>query len=212
MRMGLAMRLRRLGCMAIVIGVVVGCSHMTSGAAVREPFSGEDKCARVSAPMTMIEPQHSGEPIMRIPHPKNWERSTMLDSELIRYAMANSGIAANSFAPTALVTLEDVTAHRGSPEEIFDMEWDGLVKVAGGTDLVTTSDTPVCGFPAQRATFALPRSGNIPPRKGTAITVVTTGERKYAAVIGLQTTEPDKPAYVDDAKTILDGFQIMTDQ
>jgi len=212
MRMGLAMRLRRLGCLTTLISVVVGCSHMTSGAAVRQPFIGEDKCSAVPAPMTMIEPQRSGEPIMRIPRPKNWERSTMLDSELIRYAMANADIAANNFAPSALVTLEDVTTHRGSPEEIFDMEWEGLVNLAGGTDLVTTSDSPVCGFPAQRVTFALPRMGAIPPRKGTAIAVVTTGVRKYAAVVGLQATQPENPAYVDDANDILDGFQIMTDQ
>jgi hypothetical protein len=162
--------------------------------------------------MTTIEPQRTGEPVMRIPHPQNWERSTMLDSELIRYAMANAEIAANEFAPSALVTLEEVTAHDGSPEEIFDMEWDGLVKLAGGTDLVRTSDSPVCGFPAQRVTFALPQMGAMPPRKGTAIAVVTTGEHKYAAVIGLQTTQPDKPAYVNDAKTMIDGFQIMIDQ
>lgn len=135
----------------------------------------------------------------------------MLDSELIRYAMANSAIAANDFAPSALVTLEDVTVRGGSPQEIFAMEWEGLVKMAGGTDLVTTSDSLVCGFPAQRVTFALPRMGAVPPRSGVAMAVVTSGARKYAAVIGLQTTEPDRPAYADDAKTILDGFQIMTE-
>jgi hypothetical protein len=212
MHMGLATRLRRLGGLTILVSVLVGCSHLTSGAAVRQPFVGEDKCTAVSSPMTMIEPQHSGEPLMRIPHPTNWQRSTMLDSELIRYAMANADMAANHFAPTALVTLEDVTEHGGSPKEIFRMEWDGLVKLAGGTDLVTTSDSPVCGFPAQRVTFKLPQMGAIPPRDGTAIAVVTTGERKYAAVMGLQTTQPDKPAYVDDAKTILDGFQVMVGQ
>jgi len=210
--MGLATRLRRLGCLTIVTGAVVGCSHVTSGVAVRQPFVGEDKCAAVSAPMTTIEPHGAGEPVMRIPHPHDWERTTMLDSELIRFAMANADQAANNFAPSALVTLEDVTSHGGSPEEIFAMEWEGLVKLAGGTDLVTTSDSPVCGLPAQRVTFTLPRMGAIPPRSGTAIAIVTSGERRYAAVIGLQTTEPDKPAYVDDAKTILDGFQIMTDQ
>ncbi|MGX9791378.1 LpqN/LpqT family lipoprotein [Mycobacterium sp. MMS18-G62] len=209
--MRLKTRLRRLGCLTIVTSAVAACSHMTSGVAVRQPFIGEDKCTSVSAPMTTIEPQRSGEPVIRIPHPENWERSTMLDSELIRYAMANAGMAANNFAPSALVTLEDVTTHDSSPGEIFDMEWDGLVKLAGGTDLTKTSDSPVCGFPAQRVTFALPQMGAIPPRKGTAIAVVTTGEHRYAAVIGLQTTQPDKPAYVDDAKTILDGFQVMVE-
>lgn len=195
----------------IATGTAVGCSHVTSGAAVKQPFVGEDKCAAVSAPMATIEPQRNGEPVMRIPRPHDWERTTMLDSELIRYAMANANIAANNFAPSALVTLEDVTAHGGTPQEIFAMEWDGLVKLAGGSDLVTTSDSPVCGFPAQRVTFALPRMGAIPPRKGQAIAVVTPGAHRYAAVIGLQTTAPDKPVYAQAAKTILDGFQIMTE-
>jgi hypothetical protein len=209
--MGLAMRLCRLGFVTVVTSAVVGCGHMTSGVAVTQPLVGEDKCTAVSARMSMIDPQHDGEPVMRIPKPRNWERTTMLDSELIRYAMANSAIAANDFAPSALVTLEDVTVHGGSAEEIFAMEWEGLVKMAGGTDLATTSDSPVCGFPAQRVTFALPRMGAVPPRSGVAMAVVTSGARKYAAVIGLQTTEPDRPAYADDAKTILDGFQIMTE-
>jgi hypothetical protein len=60
-------------------------------------------------------------------------------------------------------------------------------------------------------TFTLPRMGDIPRRSGEAIAVVTTGERRYAAVVGLQTSQPDKRAYVEAAKTILDGFQIMTE-
>jgi hypothetical protein len=211
MHMGLGARLRRFGGLALVSWAVAGCTHVIDGAAVRQPFVGEDKCSAVSAPMATIEPQHAQEPVMRIPHPPDWERTAMLDSAVIRYAMANSAIAADHFAPTALVTLEDVTSHGGSPQEIFAMEWDGLVKFAGGGNLVTTSDSPVCGFPAQRVTFTLPRMGDIPRRSGEAIAVVTTGERRYAAVVGLQTSQPDKRAYVEAAKTILDGFQIMTE-
>jgi hypothetical protein len=202
------MRLRLLACVTIATSAVVACGHVVDGNAVRQPLAGEGNCAKVPAPMSTIYPKHDGEPVMRIPQPPSWQRNTMLDSEVIRYAMDNPTLIANEFAPNALVTLEDITTKGGSPHEIIAKEWDTLTKI-GGSDLVTTSDSPVCGLPAQRVTYKLPQMGAIPPHSAAALAVITPGVRKYAVLIGLQTTQPDNPTYAADSQTILDGFEIL---
>jgi hypothetical protein len=206
--MGAARWLRRLACVTIATSSVAGCGHVIAGVAVTAPLPGEGECTVVSAPLTTIEPKHDSEPVMRIPQPPNWERNAMLDSDLIRFAMSDVALAANKFAPSAAVTLEDVTTKGASPEDVIAAEWDS-VRAVGATDLVVTSDRPVCGFPAQTVTYKLPKMGVISARDGVGLAVVTPGVRKYAAVISVQTTEPHNPTYIADAKTVLDGFQIL---
>jgi hypothetical protein len=46
---------------------------------------------------------------MRIPLPQGWERSTKMDSESIRFAIRNPGLAADGFTPNAVVTVEEMT-------------------------------------------------------------------------------------------------------
>jgi hypothetical protein len=144
---------------------------------------------------------------MRIPTPEGWERSTELDSELIRYTLGNPSMTEAGFAPNVIVTLETVPAN-ASAEEVLAAQWDAMASV-GVTDIVPTSDSPVCGFPAQRVTYSLPQMGQVPARSGVAIAVVTTGAQRFTSVVGLQTTNPQDPTYVEDSTTILDGFQIL---
>jgi len=51
------------------------------------------KCEQVSAPMTDIPTRTDQEPRLRIPQPQGWERTTKLDSETIRFALRNPGLA-----------------------------------------------------------------------------------------------------------------------
>jgi hypothetical protein len=206
--MGSASQWARLACVIITVWAIAGCSTQISGTAVRQTLAGEADCTKVSAPMATIEPQNDAEPLMRIPTPDGWERTTMMDSELIRYAMGNPSLAVDSFAPNVVVTLEPVPANAGSPEDVIDAQWEALQSV-GGTDIEPTSDSPVCGFPAQRISYRLPSMGEIPPRSAAAVAIVTTGAERWTTVIGLQTVEPDNPGYVEDSTTILDGFQIL---
>src|SRR5689334_17124824 len=140
--------LRNLGCVTIAT-TVVGCSHVVAGQAVRRPLPGEGNCTPSSGPMATIDPLHDGEPVMRIPQPPDWKRNTMLDSDLIRYAMSDRALIADRFAPTVAVTLEDVTGKAASPDEVIAGEWASVRLLGGASDLVVTSNRPVCGFPAQ---------------------------------------------------------------
>lgn len=205
---GLATWLRRASWVAIV-AALAGCGHIVEGKAVMQPLAGEDNCAKTSGPMVTVEPENDTEPVMRIPQPPNWKRDTRLDSQLIRYVMTNRSLIANRFAPYAAATLEDVTAKDVPPEQVIAGEWDSIRAIAGASDLTITSSRAVCGYPAQTVTYTVPQMGAIPTRYGTALAVVTPGVRKYAAVVTVQSAEPTNPTYVADAKTIIDGFQIM---
>ena len=55
-----------------------------------------DKCESVSAPLTDIPTRTDQEPTMRLPVPEGWERSTKMDSENIRFAIRNQGLAADA--------------------------------------------------------------------------------------------------------------------
>ncbi|PRC60703.1 hypothetical protein C6A85_16690, partial [Mycobacterium sp. ITM-2017-0098] len=44
-----------------------------------------------------------GEPRLRIPVPAGWERNTMMDSQVIRYAIVAMDLVADGFATSAVV-------------------------------------------------------------------------------------------------------------
>ena len=207
MGVGSPSRLRWLACAALSSATVAGCSHVIDGSAVRQPLIGEADCPKVAAPMTMILPNRDGEPLMRIPEPQDWQRTTMLDSEVIRYMMRNPSLAAS-----AAVTIEDVTNTTETPQEIIAAEWAGATAVVGATDVIATSDDPVCGFPAQTVTFKVPTRGALPNLTGVSLCVVTTGTPRHAVVVTVQSANPDDPTYEADSRTILDGFQVMLER
>ena len=57
----------------------------------RSPLAGANasQCETVDAPLTTIPAVKDDEPVMKIPQPEGWVRSTKLDSELFRFAMLN---------------------------------------------------------------------------------------------------------------------------
>jgi hypothetical protein len=197
-------RLRLLAYVTVFAGVLVGCGRVVDGAAVMQPLAGEDDCAKVSAPLSTILPQHDGEPMLRLPQPAGWERLTAMDSEVVRYMTRNPSLRAS-----AAVTQEDVTKSNASPEDIIAAEFSNATTFVGATDVVTSPHPPVCGYPAGTVTFNVPQRGGIPPLSGLALAVITTGARKYAVVVTVQTAEPDNPTYVEDSKAIVDGFQVL---
>jgi hypothetical protein len=190
------------------IASVVGCSHLIAGTPVTQTLAGGGNCLTVSAPLSTIEPKTDTEPLMQIPQPPGWERTTMLDSEIVRYALVNRSLTTNRFAPSAIVTVEDVTNKGLSPKEVITQEWLGVTTMAGGTDMVTMSDEPVCGLPAQQVTYKLPAVGGIPARTASALAIVTPGVKKYAVVVSVHTSDPNEQTYLDDSFKILRGFHI----
>lgn len=165
-------------------------------------------CAETSAPMSEIPHKAGAEPLMRIPQPDGWERSTQMDSELIRYVVVNSGLFANSFAPNVVVTLERINGTDQTPQQVLDAERNGLVSMGGATDLVVTPGT-VCGLKAETVTYTAAGAGAAPPRPDTVLIVVGPfGGDTYAATVTAQTTDEGNADYQRDTRTILDGFEM----
>lgn len=193
------------------LSVLVGCTTVVSGSAVKAPGAANVKssaCEDVSTLMTPIEQRAPGEPQLRIPQPQGWQRTKMLDSEVIRYAMGNKALTANDFSPTAVVTLESGPG-TDDQQKIFDEERSALVDRLGATDLSTTTAT-LCGHGAEIVDYTAPPMGRIPPRKVKTLMVAARfGDSTYVATVTIQGTDPGNSTYARDANTILTGFQML---
>jgi hypothetical protein len=162
---------------------------------------------------------------MRIPVPPGWERSTKMDSEQIRFAIRNQGLAADDFTPNAVVTLQKVGIDVGKPEQILEAQNEQLKKKLKLTDL-TSTPADVCGAPALSTTYTAPEVDlgkkiprrakdkapplpTIPPRNATSLGVVyRSGDANWVATLTVQTVKPDNQTYIKDAAEILKGFQL----
>ncbi len=192
---------------AVMLAVTVaGCSSAQLSA---------DKCQTVSAPLTDVPTRTDQEPKMRVPVPPGWERSTKMDSENIRFAIRNPGLAADGFTPNAVVTLQKVAADIGKPEQILDAQNQQLAKKLKVTDMNSTP-AEVCGAPAMSTSYTAPevkvspKIKPIPPRRATSLGVVyKSGDVTYVATVTVQTVKADNPTYLADSEMILKGFQLL---
>lgn len=204
-------RLTRAAVATAVLSTLVGCTTLVAGSAVKAPGAENAKagpCEDVSAPMTSIESHALGEPQLRIPQPRGWERTTLFDSQIVRYAIVNRDLIAKKFAPNAVVTLESAD-DSANPQEVLDGERRGLTAGLGATDLVTTP-TARCGYRAESVTYTAPPMGEIPARRATMLAVVGVfGGKTYATTLTVGSADPDNAAFARDAKTILTGFQML---
>ncbi|WP_375487130.1 LpqN/LpqT family lipoprotein [uncultured Mycobacterium sp.] len=165
-------------------------------------------CADVQAPTVAIPAHSDAEPRLRIPTPEGWQRSTMLDSELIRYVVTKPALRSGGFTPNVVVTLESVPGGR-DPRSVLDDERQELIRTGVGTNLAVTDQT-LCGYPAQMVRYTAAAMGAIPPRPATVLTAAADlGNRTYAVAVTIQTTDPDNPVYRHDAEEILTGFQML---
>jgi hypothetical protein len=145
---------------------------------------------------------------MNIPQPPGWERSTMMDSELIRFAMLNESLADETFAPNVVVTLESAPAIE-EPEVVFDSRRQALESAFAATGLRVVEHT-LCGLPAETLHYQTPTLGNVPPHPAIAVlAVLHTDNMTYAVSVTVQTTDPENPVYKHDAEEILNGFPLL---
>ncbi|MFA4085286.1 LpqN/LpqT family lipoprotein [Mycobacteroides salmoniphilum] len=151
-------------------------------------------------PRVTLDAKGADEPVLSIPLPSGWRRSTEMVSEMVRAAIVNTGLRANDFSPNAVVTLEDLTGKVPSVQQGVDAEIAAVEQ--GGMAVTSRTAGTVCGHPSSTITYTLKN------RPVTALIVVSEHERKiWAAVVTVQTTEPENPEYVAGKKAILDGFQ-----
>lgn len=166
-------------------------------------------CREVSAPLSPIESRSTAEPVLRIPQPFGWKRAFGPDSEMIRFAMGDRGLAADGFMPTAVVTLESAPGTNQDQQKIFDQERATLTDRLGVTNMHTTATT-LCELRAEVLSYDAPATGEIPPRKAkTLIVVGAFSGNTYAVTVTVQAADPRNPIYVRDSRIILTGFQML---
>ncbi len=196
---------------ALALLAAPGCSKVVTGSATLDPHAPRPKpgqCEQVSAPLTAIDSRAAGEPQLKIPQPTGWERASMLDSDVIRFTMRNKDLEADSFMPTAVVTLESVPATSDN-QAIFDQERAALVDRLGATDVQTLSTTR-CGDEAELVDYDAPSMGRIPPRKARTLMVAGTfHDNTFVSTVTVQSTEPGNNTYTRDTDTVLTGFQML---
>ncbi len=204
---------------AVALLATPGCTKLIAGTAnhvagapappVKAPPVKPPICKQVSAPLAPIQSRAPGEPLLRIPQPPGWQRAAQLDSEIIRYAMANEGQAADDFMPTAVVTLESAPGTTEDQQQIFDQERATLSDRLGVTNMQTT-ETTLCGRKAELVSYDAPAMGQIPPRKATTLIVIGAfSGNTYAVTVTVQAADPNDPGYARDSHTILAGFQML---
>jgi hypothetical protein len=170
--------------------------------------SDASRCETVDAPLTTIPALRDDEPVMKIPQPQGWVRSTKMDSELLRFAMINRSLARDDFASNVVATLESAPGIE-DPHGVFESQRESLESRFGATDLRVTDHT-LCGLPAETVQYQTPPMGNLAPHPGTVVmAVLHTDDMTYAASVTIQTADPENPTYQRDADMILKGFQML---
>lgn len=166
------------------------------------------QCGTVEVPLTTIPTVDNGDPVLKIPQPQGWERSTLMDSKLIRFAMANRSLVSENFAPTAVVTLESAPGEE-DPDVVFDSQRMSLESQLGVTGIDVEEHT-LCGLPAKIMHYQMPALGVVPSHPAMVLfAVLHTEDMTYAAAVTVQTTDPDNPTYKRDSDAILNGFQML---
>jgi hypothetical protein len=204
-----AMQAGRVILAAVLLTLLAGaCSREITGVAVEKQFTeGTDEaCNVVSAPMTPI-PAEDYEPRMLVPQPPNWRRDLSLDTERVRFAMANASVWAGHLAVAAIAIKSKDGQH--DPATVFDELRSEAEQDPEATDLAFT-DTTVCGYPATRVDYTRLATDELPVRAETMLAVVaqTTG-KTHAVVVTVSTNDAGSPAYQRDVETILTGFQVL---
>ena len=199
------------GCTRAVTGTPVAGAHPAPAAAPKSDAKAPKigTCKQVSARLSSIDSRSSAEPVLRIPQPSGWQHTSMLDSEVVRFAMSNRDLAGNGFMPTAVVTLESESGTNQDQQGIIDQERTTLVDRLGVTNLHKT-DITLCGQRAQVVSYDAPAMDQIPPRKAkTLIVVGAFSGNTYAVTVTVQAADPDNPTYLRDTQAILTGFQML---
>ena len=199
------------GCTRAVTGSPVAGAHPAAAAAPKTRAAAPkiSVCKQVSPPLSPIDSRSPTEPVLRIPQPSGWQRTSMVDSDLIRFAMSNAELAGNGFMPTAVVTLESAPGTNQDQQEIIDQERTTLLDRLGVTNLRKT-DTTLCDQRAQVVSYDAPAMDEIPPRKAkTLIVVAAFSGNTYVVTVTVQAADPDNPTYLRDTQAILTGFQML---
>jgi Probable lipoprotein LpqN len=201
-----------LAAMAMVLATsctrTIDDARVVAAADMGKAPSDGSECTSVDTPLTTIPDRGDDEPILKIPQPEGWQRVTMMDSELIRFAMRNTSLEKDGLAPTAVVTLES-QPEIADPQVVFDAQHTALESGLGATDLRVRQHT-LCGLPAETIDYTAPTMGLLPSHPATSVcAVLHTEDSTFAVSVTVQSTQADNPIFQRDAEMILTGFQML---
>jgi len=184
---------------ALALMVLTGCASTSS-----DPHT----CPAAQSPLVQI-PGGAGDLVqLAVPQPAGWQRSTKLDSAVIRYAMYNSALSDNGFTANAVVTLEAVPDGAGKAVEILAEQQDKLKKALGAKD-IRVAAAAVCGFPAESIGYTAPARGRLPAHHATVLCAVAdVGTATYLATLTLGSADPGNPVFQRASDAIITGFRI----
>jgi Probable lipoprotein LpqN len=186
----------------------IGDARVVAAPDMGKAASDGSQCTSVDASLTTVPERGDDEPTLKIPQPTGWQRVTMMDSQLIRFAMRNAALEKDGLAPTAVLTLESQPVNE-DPRVMFDAQHAALEQAIGATDLRVKQHT-LCGLPAETIEYNAPAMGALPPHPATSVCVVMhTGNRTFAVSLTVQSTRPDDATFQRDAEMILTGFQML---
>lgn len=189
------------------LALLTGCGSSTVGQPQGES-QVDHTCEQASVPLTTIAAQAEGEPQLQIPQPAGWTTSDKLNSPMIRFAMVNTDLATDGFAPNAVVTFETAGAGSADSGQVFDQQRGLLESQLGATD-VTSESGSQCGYPAQTISYTAPAMGEVPERAATVLCVLAEVDgTTYLSTVTVSSVTPDESTYAEDSKNILAGFRV----
>lgn len=196
----------RLRTAAVLLPLIALAGCAQDAGADDDPAAAAAGTACATVEGELIEADSApGEPTLQIPVLPGWEPNSQMNSELLRLALTNPGIARDGFAPNVVVTAEPSTT---DVQAAFDRQLTAL-EVAGLSD-PTPEPGEVCGFQSLTLDYTLPAMGAVPERPALAqIIVVPHGEETVTYSITAQATAPADPSYERDLETMLSGVQII---
>lgn len=114
----------------LVLFTTAGCGllrGMPDSTPLSVPAAVAYRCS-VDAAVAMkpIPAKNAGEPFLSMPLPAGWEIAYDRDSALVRGALVNTGLRANGFSPTAVITLADVSVDSRTAAQAIDTEHAGI--------------------------------------------------------------------------------------
>lgn len=136
--------------------------------------------------------RQGAEPTFSVPMPEDWQRSTVMDSEIIRLMIGDADDSTGATA-TVIVTVEQLPM---TGEDAFDAEIRGLEQAAVGHSIGRDEPTTTCGFPSQHVHYMNASGGGDPVPARVLIIAVpdATGSGSTVATVTAQSSDPDNAA------------------
>jgi len=210
-----------VGGLVLLVGGAIGIKTFTSvnGSDSRESatqtapsptpqpdVSAAEKCSTVPAEMLTLQVQSPDEPVVRLPLPRGWDRSTKASPQMVRAMLRATSLASEGNVPTAVVAIAPAPGNIPA-DTVFDLQLAGLKKDLNAT---VTSETPttICGLTARNITYTASIHGG-QPHPLRVVVVADHAKPTYVVTLTVQSLDPDNPAYRRDADTLLTGLQVL---